>query len=96
MTDTPVETTRTIYMSDDTREALDSIGTVQDVPASALIRKIFDDYLSGKLVVVDEKPRKTSIWIDPEKWEQLRERTSEQKISIAKVIEAGARRLRGR
>ena len=96
MTDTPADSIRSVYMSEEDKDALASIASLQKTSASDVVRVIFDDYLAGKLEVVKPVPGKTSIWIDPEKWAAVRAKTAEDKVPISLVIAAGMRRLRGR
>lgn len=102
MTDTPprldgaTESIRTAYMSQDNHEALRSMAEASGTTGSAILRRIFDDYLAGKLTIAEDRPVKTSLWIPPEDWEKLKVATRDDRISIARVIDAGMRKLRGR
>jgi hypothetical protein len=97
MTDTTAtDQIRTVYMSEEDKDALPSIASLQKVSASEIVRAIFDDYLAGKLEVTKPVPAKTSIYIDTEKWAAVRAKTAVDKVPISLVIAAGMRRLRGR
>jgi len=41
------------------------------------------------------KPRKTTVWVDPTFWEEVRTKATDENVSIAQIIQAGMARLRG-
>ena len=85
-----------IYLSDEDKQTLASIADVQEISGGVIVRKIFDDYLDGKLAVEKEEFVKTSVWMERDRWAQLRAKTTAEKIPISRVLAAGIQRLRGR
>lgn len=99
MADQPLaesDSIRTIYLSEEDRDTLQAIARAQGVSASALVRTFFDEYLAGKLVPAKRKPRKTSVWMTAEAWTAVREKSTNDGLSIAEIIRAGLDRLRGK
>lgn len=93
---TETDRLRTVYMSTDDRETLHSAADAQEIHASTIVRRIFEDYLSGKLKVTAPVPHKTSLLVEDEIWEQVIAKTKEDGLSVRKVLAAGIARLRGR
>jgi len=92
---TEIDSIRTVYLSPSDHESLHAFARAQDSSASALIRSFLDDYLNNKLKVVKIKPRKTTVWVDPTFWEEVRAKAQEENVAVAQIIQAGMARLRG-
>jgi hypothetical protein len=90
-----VSSIRTVYLSVEDHESLHAIARIQETSASALVRSFLDDYLNGDLTVAKIKPKKTTVWVDPQFWDEVRAKTTVDGIAIAQVIQAGMTRLRG-
>jgi len=94
-TQTEIDSIRTVYLTPEDHESLHAIARAQESSASALIRSFLDDYLHGKLKITKVKPRKTTVWVDPAFWEDVRARATLENVAIAQIIQAGMVRLRG-
>jgi predicted DNA-binding ribbon-helix-helix protein len=92
---TEIDSIRTVYLTHEDHESLKAIARAQDSSSSALIRSFLDDYLNDKLKITKVKPRKTTVWVDPTFWEEVRTKATDENVSIAQIIQAGMARLRG-
>lgn len=92
---TEIDSIRTVYLTNEDHESLHAVARAQESSASALIRSFLDDYLNGQLKIVKVKPRKTTVWVNPDFWEEVRAKATEENVAIAQIIQAGMARLRG-
>jgi hypothetical protein len=89
-----VEPIRTVRIYEEDGELLES--RRGSLSASAVITRIFQDFVDGKLVVRKPRVRKTTIWVEPKLWKEVLAKVKEEGVTTTLVISAGIRALKKR